>query len=63
MDSKVVFWVREFLLSRTQRVRVGGKLSKAVKISSGVPQGSIFGPFLFLVYVNDIGRNIDTSVR
>ena len=62
-DSRVVIWVREFLLGRKQRVRIGGQLSKEDKITSVVRQGSVLGPLLFLEYVNDIWRNIDTSIR
>ena len=62
VDSRVVVSVREFLVGRTQRVRVGGQLSKEVKVTSGVPQGSVLGPLLFLVYVNDVWRNTDSSV-
>jgi len=63
VHSKVVIWVREFLVGRTQRVRVRGQLSKEVKVTSSVPEGSVLGPLLFLVYINDIWRNIDLSIR
>jgi hypothetical protein len=44
VDSRVVAWVRQFLLGRTQRVRVGGQMSEEVRVTSGVPQGSVLGP-------------------
>jgi hypothetical protein len=44
MDSRAVVWIRESLLGRTQRVRLGGQLSKEVRVTSGVPQGSVLGP-------------------
>jgi hypothetical protein len=61
-DSGVV-WIREFLLGRTHRVRVGGHLSEEVRVTSGVPQGNVLGPLLFLAYVNDIWRNIESTIR
>jgi len=48
MDAGVVVWVRELLVGRTERVRVGGQLSEEVKIKSVVTQGSVLGTLLFL---------------
>ena len=63
VDPRVVVWIREFLSGRTQRVRVEGQLSEEVRVTSGVPQGSVLGPLLFLAYINDIGRNIESTIR
>jgi hypothetical protein len=47
VDFRVVVWIRDFLLGRTQRVRVGGQLSEEVRVTPGVPQGSVLDPLLF----------------
>ena len=60
--SRVVAWVREFLLDRTQRVKVGGQLSVQATVTSGVPQGNVSGPLLFLACVNDILRNTESTI-
>jgi hypothetical protein len=63
VDLRVVVWIREFLLGHTQRVRVGEQLSEEVRVTSGVSQRSVLGPLLFLAYVNDIWRNIESTIR
>jgi hypothetical protein len=63
VDSGVVAWISEFFLGRTQRVKLAGQLSEEVRVMSAVPQGSVLGPLRFLAYVNDIWRDIESTIR
>ena len=63
VKGKTLTWIKSFLDNRSQTVVVDGKQSRTAPVTSGVPQGSVLGPILFLAYINDLPDNITSQVR
>ena len=62
ITGKVGIWIKDFLTGRFQQVSANGVLSDAVLVISGIPQGTVLGPILFIIMISDLGKELVHSI-
>ena len=62
VSGHVANWIVNWLSGRKQRVAVSGRMSCWMDVSRGVPQGSVLGPLLFIIYINDLDNGVNSKL-
>ena len=63
IEGSILAWLKDFLTNRKMKTVVEGEKSDDVKVDSGVPQGTVLGPLMFLCHINDLPDTVKSQVR